>query len=126
MSFRYAVIGAGMQGTAAAFDLARFGDAIEVRLLDADMRRAEAAADRVNRLAGAEIATAGVLDASDEPGIPGALEDIDACLSAVPYFYNVGLARAAIEAGTHFNDLGGNTQVVEAELALDSLARAAG
>ncbi|HUQ50070.1 MAG TPA: saccharopine dehydrogenase C-terminal domain-containing protein, partial [Terriglobales bacterium] len=33
-------------------------------------------------------------------------------LSAVPYFFNVGLAKAAIAARCHFADLGGNNTVV--------------
>jgi lysine 6-dehydrogenase len=42
----------------------------------------------------------------------------DGALSAVPYFLNLGLARAAIEARCHFADLGGNNTVVRQELAL--------
>jgi lysine 6-dehydrogenase len=50
----------------------------------------------------------------------------DAAVSCVTYFHNLSLARAAVEAGTHFCDLGGNNAVVDAELALDAEARAAG
>jgi lysine 6-dehydrogenase len=50
----------------------------------------------------------------------------DAAISCVTYFHNLGLARAAIEARTSFCDLGGNNTVVDAELALDEEARAAG
>jgi lysine 6-dehydrogenase len=42
----------------------------------------------------------------------------DGALSAVPYFLNLGLAKAAINAGCHFADLGGNTTVVRQELGL--------
>jgi lysine 6-dehydrogenase len=42
----------------------------------------------------------------------------DAALSAVPYFLNLGLARAAVTASCHFADLGGNNTVVRQELAL--------
>jgi lysine 6-dehydrogenase len=44
----------------------------------------------------------------------------------VPYFLNPGLARASIDAGASFCDLGGNTAIVAEELALDALARARG
>ena len=115
-----------MQGTAAAFDLATFADADEVRLLDLDMRRARAAAERVNRLLSRDVVKAGVVDATDRTSASQVLEGMHACLSAVPYFLNVNLARAAIQARVHFNDLGGNTHVVEEELALDSMAKAAG
>ncbi len=126
MGYRYAIIGTGMQGTAAAYDLAKFGEADEVRLLDLDIRRARAAAERVNKLVGREVAKAGIVNASDKSTAAQVLEGMHACLSAVPYFLNVGLAKAAIEAGCHFNDLGGNTGIVREELALDKEAKARG
>ena len=49
-----------------------------------------------------------------------------ACSPAVPYFFNLGLAKAAISAGCHFADLGGNNTVVRQELELESEAQAAG
>jgi lysine 6-dehydrogenase len=126
MGFRYAIIGAGMQGTAAAYDLALRGDADEVRLLDLDIRRARTAADRVNKLAGREVAKAGIVNATDKTSAAQVLEGMHACLSCVPYFLNVSLAKAAIEAGVHFNDLGGNTQIAQEELALHPQALQAG
>src|ERR671929_171339 len=50
----------------------------------------------------------------------------DAAISCVTYFHNLSLARAAVEARTNFCDLGGNNTVVDAELALDGEALAAG
>jgi lysine 6-dehydrogenase len=47
-------------------------------------------------------------------------------VSAVPYFLNLGLTRAAIQAGCCFTDMGGNTDVVLQQRALDPDARAAG
>jgi lysine 6-dehydrogenase len=126
MGFRYAIIGSGMQGAAAAYDLAKFGEADEVRLLDIDIRRAREAAARVNKLVGREVAKAGIVNASDKSTAAQVLEGMHACMSAVPYFLNVGLAKAAIEAGCHFNDLGGNTGIVKEELALDKEAKARG
>jgi lysine 6-dehydrogenase len=122
MGFRYAVIGSGMQGTAAAYDLARFGNADEVRLLDVDRGRADAAAARVNQLVGKPVAKAGVVDATDSTSASQVLEGMNACLSAVPYFLNEMLARAAVAARVHFNDLGGNTEVVRRTLAIDEEA----
>ncbi len=40
MKFHYAVLGAGRQGVAAAYDLARLGEAKEIRLLDLDTEAA--------------------------------------------------------------------------------------
>jgi lysine 6-dehydrogenase len=44
----------------------------------------------------------------------------------VPYFFDLGLTRAAIATGTHFCDLGGNNKVVDRQIALDARARRAG
>lgn len=44
----------------------------------------------------------------------------------VPYFLNLGLACAAVEARCHFADLGGNNTVVRQELALGKKAEKAG
>src|SRR4030067_1339017 len=52
MSFRYAVLGSGRQGTAAAFDMGRFGEADVIWLLDSDLAQAEKATSRVNDLLG--------------------------------------------------------------------------
>jgi len=47
-------------------------------------------------------------------------------ISAVPYFFNLSLAEAAVESGVHFCDLGGNNRIVAAEFALDAKAKEAG
>ena len=49
-----------------------------------------------------------------------------AALSAVPYFLNLGLARAAVEARCNFADVGGNNSVVRQELALSKKAEKRG
>ena len=56
--FRYVVLGSGRQGTAAAYDLARFGDAARVVMADARLDIARKAAARVNDLLGREVAEA--------------------------------------------------------------------
>ena len=33
-------------------------------------------------------------------------------MSAIPYYYNAPMAKAAVECGCHFSDLGGNTDIV--------------
>ncbi len=124
---RYAILGAGRQGTAAAFDVARFDPEAEVRIADRERGLAEAAAARVGALAGrADAASGHALDARDARAAAAFLDGTAACLSAVPYFLNAGLAAAAVEAGASFCDLGGNTEVVRQELALDAAARERG
>lgn len=126
MAYSYLVLGAGRQGIAAAYDLARFGEASQVTLADFNRERAQAAADTVNHLMGDRITDAIGLDVRDETASRRALKGYDVALSAVPYFYNLALTRAAIEAGASFCDLGGNTEIVRQQHALDPEARRAG
>lgn len=126
MSYRYLVLGAGRQGTAAAYDMARFGNAERVTLADVDPSVAQASAQRVNKLVGQDIATGIQLDVSDRDAVAGVLAQVDVCLSAVPYYFNLEITRVAIAAGAGMCDLGGNTEIVYQQLALDAEARAAG
>jgi lysine 6-dehydrogenase len=126
MAHKYVVLGAGRQGTAAAYDLARFGDAGEVVLADVDDARAGAGATRVNRLVGREVASARVLDIGSPYAVESVLEGASACISAVHYTHNLDIARLAIASRVHMTDFGGNTGVVRSELELDDQARAAG
>lgn len=124
--FRYGVLGAGRQGTAAAYDLIVRGEAQSVAMADADGGQARAAAEKVNRLAGDPRATARRLDAADTTSVIEFLRPLDAFVSAVPYRLNLELSRAAIQARTHMCDLGGHTGIVFAQLELDGPAREAG
>jgi lysine 6-dehydrogenase len=111
-----------MMGAAAAYDMARSPAVEAVTLADSDMHRAKDAAKRVNKLTRGKKVTPKHLDASRESDAAKLMRGHDAALSAVPYFFNLGLARAAIKAGCHFADLGGNNTVVRQELAMDTQA----
>ncbi|MHC4389952.1 MAG: saccharopine dehydrogenase C-terminal domain-containing protein [Planctomycetota bacterium] len=130
MGRTYAVLGAGRQGTAAAYDLAIFGEAKAVRLFDQNQELAEEMAQRVNRLLEAKgcapVIEGGGLDATDAAAAAVAVRGADAVLSAVPYFLNLQLAKVCVSEGASFCDLGGNTQIVEQTLALGAEAKAAG
>jgi lysine 6-dehydrogenase len=120
------VIGSGMMGTAAAFDMARTAQVESVTLADCDLKRARDAAARVNRITDGKKVRGTELDAGDEKSATRLMRGHDAALSAVPYFLNLGLARAAVEARCHFADLGGNNTVVRQELALARKAEKGG
>ena len=125
-AYRYGVLGAGRQGTAAAYDLLVRGEADSVVLADVDGDRAEASADRVDRLAGTDTASGVALDGSDGHAVRELLEPLDAIVSALPYTFNLGVAEAAVDTRTHHCDLGGNTPIVLKELELEERAKAAG
>src|SRR5579864_6132618 len=123
---KFLVVGAGMMGSAAAYDMVRQPDVLSVTLADADLRRAREVAARINHIHGDRKVKAIVLDASNEKSAAHAMKGHDATLSAVPYFLNLGLAKAAIEARCHFADLGGINTVVRQELALSAKAEKRG
>ena len=116
------VIGAGMMGSAAAYDMARTARVDSVTLADTDIKRAKSAADRINKLVRGKRVRPVKFDASNQRAATRLMKDNDGVLSAVPYFHNLGLAKAAIDAGCHFADLGGNNVVVRQELALEKKA----
>ena len=116
------VLGAGRMGLGAAYDLAHNSEGVElVTVADVDEGRARAVAETVRdtRVRAAQV------DVEDRARVVGLMRGHDAALSCVTYFHNLQLARAAVEARTHFCDLGGNNAVVDAELALDEEAQAA-
>ncbi len=116
------VIGAGMMGSSAAYDMARCARVESVTLADADTKRAKEAANRINKMVpGKKVHPTGI-DASSKREATKTMRGHDGTLSAVPYFFNLGLAEAAIDAKNHFADLGGNNTVVRKELALDKKA----
>ena len=119
------VIGAGMMGSAAAYDMACQGQVDLVTLADSDVKRARDVATRVNRITGEKKVLAAGIDASKGKDVARLMKGHDGALSAVPYFLNLGLAQAAISAGCHFADLGGNNTVVRQELALAKKAEKA-
>lgn len=113
------VLGAGRMGLGAAFDLAQQADVEQVTVADVDVAKAREVAQRV----GPKVRATHLDVSFGEEGVAQAMQGHAAAISCVNYWYNEMLARAAIMAGTNFCDLGGNNDVVAAELALDAEAR---
>jgi lysine 6-dehydrogenase len=105
---RMLVLGAGLQGSACAFDLLRDPEVTEVRLADLHVDKLPAFLGPYsgNRL----IPTP--CDARDADAMRALIGEADAVMSALPYYFNLDMARHAAEAGVHFCDLGGNTEIV--------------
>lgn len=120
------VIGSGMMGSAATFDMASQPIVDSVTLADSNVKLARDVAARVNRITGEKKVRAVAIDASKAKDAARLMKGHDGALSAVPYFLNLGLAQAAIAAGCHFADLGGNNTVVRQELALAKKAEKKG
>lgn len=119
---KFMILGAGMQGRACAFDMLRQDGVTEVLLADAS-DAGLASAKRFLKHKNARFAKA---DASKPEQVLRLAKGRDALVSCVPYFFNLGLAKAAVKNKVHFVDLGGSTPVVLKELALDKAAKKAG
>ena len=126
MSYVYAVLGSGRQGTAAAYDMGRFGEAKRILLADLDLAVAEKSAARVNRLLDRKAAHACRVDVTDSQQLEAMLGDVDAFVSAVPYWLNPEITTAAIRARASMTDLGGNTGLVRQQLLQSPQAEEAG
>ena len=115
---RMLVLGAGLQGCACALDLLRTSDA-QVTLADARI-------DRLPRFLDPYLETRLTtvrLEARNSDAVRALMRGHAAALSALPYYLNGELARHAVETGLHFADLGGNTEIVREQQALDAQAR---
>jgi lysine 6-dehydrogenase len=118
---RMLVLGAGLQGSACAYDLLAYTDH-DVVLADLDVSRLPAFLQPYlgNRLRAVRV------DANDRAGVRQLMEGVSATMSAFPYYFNLGMTEAAVDAGSHFCDLGGNTQIVQDQKALAARAAAKG
>ena len=105
---RFLVIGAGKQGAACAFDLLRQPGKRTVVLADVTLDHLPAFLEPYQKGA-LELLH---LDVKDPKALAAALRGANVVLSAAPYYFNYDLARAAVSAGAHFADLGGNTDIV--------------
>lgn len=123
---KYLVLGAGKQGTAAAYDLAKNGHAHEVQIADIDIEQAKISAARVNHLLGGHTASPVRVDVSDRKMVEDLFSSVDAVLSAVPFRYNLHLTQAAIATGSHLCDMGGHTPTVKHQFDLNIQAQQAG
>jgi len=83
------------------------------------------AAGRAARAAGPNVQPLR-LDVNAGGALAAALAGMDVVISAVSYSVNERLTRAAIDAGVHMCDMGGNNDVVDRQLAMDGQARTAG
>ena len=119
---KYAVIGAGRQGIACAYDLAKNGNASNVLLLDKDVIIAKNGADRINNLLNSNVCFDSI-DVEDHENLIDVLKDIDVFISAVPYHLNPEITKAAIQAKASMVDLGGHTNNVRRQLQFDQEAK---
>ena len=117
---RMLVLGAGLQGSACAYDLLQ--QPVVERVTVADLEP-----DRIPRVLQPHVGTRLALlrlDVQDEAALRDAMRGHDAVQNAAPYYFNLAVSRAAVDAGVHCADLGGNTEIVFQQKALDAAAQA--
>jgi lysine 6-dehydrogenase len=119
---RMLVLGAGLQGSACAFDLLQNPDVREVRLADLNV---EHLAPFLAPYSGPRLIPTR-LDVRARDAVLALMRQSDAVMSAIPYYFNFPLAEFAVEAGVHFCDLGGNTEIVSKQRGLNAQAAAKG
>jgi lysine 6-dehydrogenase len=119
---RMLVLGAGLQGSACAFDLLR-NPAVE-RVVLADVRIGALPAF-LQPYAGSRLVTT-ELDVRNHDAVRALMRECTAVCSAIPYYFNFPLAQLAVECGVHFTDLGGNTEIVLQQKGLEADAEAKG
>ncbi len=118
---RMLVLGAGLQGSACAYDLLAHTD-YDVVIADINV---DSVAPFLQPYVGGRL-TLQQVDANDRASVRRVMEGVTATMSAFPYYFNLGMAVAAIDAGSHFCDLGGNTEIVVQQKALADRAREKG
>ncbi len=118
---KYTVIGAGMMGSAAAYDLAKTNPSDEIVLADINIQQTRSAATAI----GGNV-TPVRIDVNNTREVIKLIEGSGAVISAVTYSVNYQMTKAAIEAGVPMCDLGGNNDVVERQLSLDEAAKEKG
>ena len=116
------LIGAGLMAHAIAYALVRRPELAELVIVDRERERAEAIGARLSD----RRVRVKRLDVSAPRAVREAMQGCGVAISAVPYFFNLSLAEAAVDCGVHFCDLGGNNRIVEAEFALSEKAEQAG
>jgi len=113
------VLGAGLQGSACAYDLLQRPEVERVTLADLHPRRA---APFLIKRKDKRLVTAR-LDAKSGPRLRKLMRGHDAVMNALPYYFNYPVAKAAVMMGLHCADLGGNTEIVQKQKTLHAAAQ---
>jgi saccharopine dehydrogenase (NAD+, L-lysine-forming) len=119
---RFVVLGAGLMGRAALYDLARSREASEIIVADFDLPRAQQAALEF----GKGKARAEFCDVRQTADTIRLLTGSLAVLNCTQYYWNLEVMQAALAAGAHYLDLGGLFYTTRKQLKLNADFRRAG
>jgi len=113
-----AVLGIGMQGKAALFDISRSVGVAEVVAADLDLAGLEEYVAKMDGGVGIECVR---LDASDEKAVAKILEQADVAIDLLPGLFSLRVAELAVRTGTHL--VGSMYLADPAALSRDDLAK---
>jgi len=116
---RMLVLGAGLQGSACAYDLLQQGSVEHVTVADI---RPERVAGFVRALGSTKLSLV-QLDVQDPAALAALFQGHVAVMNALPYYFNLAVTRAAVASRLHYADLGGNTEIVFNQKQMDGAAR---
>jgi len=116
---RMLVLGAGLQGSACAYDLLQRPEVERVTLADLHPGRVPPFLKKRKdkRLVVAR------LDARRGADLRRRMQRHDAVMNALPYYFNYPIAKLAVSSGLHYADLGGNTEIVQKQRTLHARAQ---
>jgi lysine 6-dehydrogenase len=117
---RMLVLGAGLQGSACAYDLLQNAAVRAVVLADL---RVDALPPFLSRYHDDPRLRVIRVDARAQDDVRAAMQGVDACMNALPYYFNLEIATMAVHEGVHYCDLGGNTGIVFQQLQLNDKAQ---
>jgi len=106
-------------GYAVVYDLLKNEKTKQIMLVDADQANLDRAKNSFND---ERVATV-IGDVTDCDELSYLMSGCDVVISCVTYKFNYELAKAAMEAGASFCDLGGNEDIVRKQFLLDEMAR---
>ena len=109
------ILGTGRMGRAIAFDCLNQEDVLQVMVADISENQVT---ESMRGIENPKLHKA-VVDVTNLKDVASLMEGNSVVISAVPYMFNLDLARTAIESGCNFCDLGGNTDIVYQELNLN-------
>jgi lysine 6-dehydrogenase len=117
------VLGAGRMGSAIVQDLVHTaGPDMELGIGDVDLARATELAKSDPQGRGRPFK----VDGTDSDGLSAILEKYDVAVNATWYENNLHVMRACLNAGCHYNDLGGLFHMTRQQLLLDEDAKSCG
>jgi len=115
---RMLVLGAGLQGSACAYDLLQQAGVERVTIAD---RRTDRLPKFLTAARGKRLNVA-KLDAQKAGALERLMRGHDAVMCALPYYFNERVAKVAVSLGLNHADLGGNTEIVQKQKKLHAKA----